>query len=334
MSPQPAFDYDALDEATRIFVRYKAEETRGLLKRTARHVLAIGRNLQEVKDRLPHGQFLTWLQAEFGMSERHARNFMRVAARFGDKSEIIADLSVTILYELAAPSTPDTVVEQVENGIIPATLEAIRAAKEAERQAKEEEQQARVQAPLTLEHLFSFQEMSEGERATVVQVLHETGGLQEHSPASPTQSVQSHSKAVEQPLVAAQVTAQLEALREQIQHLTEQRDVLVLQVTQLGEEARASSLKRDEGEPERRIRLNWFRITNAFQASIRALLAEWPSPLDTRAFEAEDWHRLAQIKELARRFLAECDALTGGSGRMVVDGSTIPADETARSKRH
>jgi len=331
MSPQPAFDYDALDEATRGFVRHKAEETRGLLKRTARHVLAIGRNLQEVKDRLPHGQFLAWLQAEFGMSERHARNFMRVAARFGDKSEIIADLSVTILYELAAPSTPETVVEQVENRTIPATLEAIRAAKEAERQATEEEQQARAQAAPTLEQLFTVQEVSEAQRATIVQLLHEGESLQGHPPTPSTQPMQSQSKEVEQPLVSAEITAQLEALRQQIEQLTRQRDALVQHVTQLGEEARTASLKRDEGEPERRIRLNWFRITNAFQASVRALLAEWPSPLDTRAFEAEDWHRLAQIKELARRFLAECDALTGGSGRMVVDSSTIPAEEPALS---
>ncbi len=135
MSPQPAFDYDALDEAIRGFMRHKADETRGLLKRTARHVLAIGRNLQEVKDRLPHGQFLAWLQAEFGMSERHARNFMHVAARFENKAEIIADLSLTIIYALAAPSTSQAVIEQVESKQISPTLETIRAAKEAERQA-------------------------------------------------------------------------------------------------------------------------------------------------------------------------------------------------------
>jgi len=81
-------------------------------------------------------------------------------------------LSVTVLYELAAPSTPETVVEQVENGTIPATLEAIRAAKEAERRAREEEQQARAQAALTLQQLFTLQEESEAQRVTIVQLMH------------------------------------------------------------------------------------------------------------------------------------------------------------------
>src|SRR5258707_9221360 len=120
---------------TRAFGSRKADGTRGLLKRTAQHILAIGRNLHEVKERLPHGQFLAWLQAEFAMSERQARNFMHVATRFGTKPEILADLSLTVIYALAAPSTSQAVIDQVESKQISPTLEAIRAAKEAERQA-------------------------------------------------------------------------------------------------------------------------------------------------------------------------------------------------------
>ncbi len=46
------------------------------------------------------------------MTDRSARNFMRVAERFEDKSEIISDFEPTVLYALAAPSTPDEVVEK------------------------------------------------------------------------------------------------------------------------------------------------------------------------------------------------------------------------------
>ena len=82
------------------------------LKRTVEDIIEIGRELTAVKADLPHGQFLPWIEAEFEMSEWTARQFMHAAERFGDKSEIISDFKPTILYALAAPSTPDSVVEK------------------------------------------------------------------------------------------------------------------------------------------------------------------------------------------------------------------------------
>lgn len=108
----------------------KAQHIHARLKRTAEDIIAIGQDLLEVKARLGHGSFGKWLQSEFGMTDRHALNFMRVASRFGSKSEIISDLPITVLYELASPSMPETVVEMVEAGQIPATLPAIREAKQ------------------------------------------------------------------------------------------------------------------------------------------------------------------------------------------------------------
>ena len=331
LTQQASFSYESLDEGTRRFVQQKADETRGLLKRTAQNILAIGRNLQEVKERLPHGQFLTWLQAEFTMSERHARNFMHVAACFGTRPEIIADLSVTVIYELAAPSTSETVIEQVESKQIPPTLEAIRAAKEAERQAREAEQRARVEAQLFQRQLLSLREESEARQATIARLTHDIEALQERIVLLSTPTVQI--KEVEKPIVPPEVSSQLEALHQQVQQLTQQRDALTKQVMQLGEEARVAALKHNEGEQERRIRLNWYKATCAFQASVRTILSQWPSPLDVEAFEADDWQRLAQTKELARRFLEECDALTGGSGRMIIEGSMLSAEEAKHTQR-
>jgi polyhydroxyalkanoate synthesis regulator phasin len=167
------------DEMTRAFVSRKAEETRGLLKRTAQHILAIGRNLHEVKERLPHGQFLAWLQAEFAMSERQARNFMHVAARFGTKPEVLADLSLTVIYALAAPSTSQAVLEQVESKQISPTLEAIRAAKEAERQAREAEQQARAEVQHTQQALCSLREETQAQQETIALLTSDIDALQE-----------------------------------------------------------------------------------------------------------------------------------------------------------
>jgi hypothetical protein len=123
------FDYSSLDTDVRIFVQDKAQSIHARLKRTAEDIIAIGQDLIEVKARLGHGQFLPWLQSEFGMSRQTSHDFMRVAERFGDECRNFLHLPVSILYELAAPSTPDAVIEMVETKQIPATLSAIREAK-------------------------------------------------------------------------------------------------------------------------------------------------------------------------------------------------------------
>jgi len=329
VAQQGSCSYELPDEMTRVFVSRKADETRGLLKRTAQHILAIGRSLHEVKERLPHGQFLAWLQAEFAMSERQARNFMHVATRFGTKPEILADLSLTIIYALAPPSTSQAVIDQVESKQISPTLEAIRAAKEAERQAREAEQQVRAEVQRTQQALFSLREETQAQQETIAQLTSDIDALQERIADLSIQAA--HITEGEQPGASPEITTPLESLRQQVQHLTQQRDVLTQQVRQLGEEARAAALKRGEEEQDRRIRLHWFRLTNTFQASLRSLLAEWPSPVDTQAFEADDWARLAQVKALARRLLVACDALTGGPGGMVVDSATMPVGEVSNA---
>jgi len=137
------YNYEILEEGTRDFVIQKTDETHGLLKRTAQNIIKIGQNLIAVKAKLPHGQYLPWLKAEFGMSDWSARSFVNVAKRLENKSEKISDLPVSIIYELGAPSTSDEVIEGVLSGQIDPTLEAIRAEKEAEKQRADEEERLR-----------------------------------------------------------------------------------------------------------------------------------------------------------------------------------------------
>lgn len=101
------FDYGQLDSETRIVVQQRTGEIKALMKRTAQDIIEIGEKLIEVKERLPHGAFGGWLEAEFEWSEPTAQRFMRVADRF--KSVNLTDLTIapSALYLLAAPSTPD-----------------------------------------------------------------------------------------------------------------------------------------------------------------------------------------------------------------------------------
>lgn len=103
------FDYSALSDADQVkaaTVRIKAR-----LKRSVADIVEIGKELTTIKNQLPHGQFLPWIAAEFEMSKDTAQNFMNVWDRFG-KNGIIPNLRPTVLYELSAPSTPDSVIEQ------------------------------------------------------------------------------------------------------------------------------------------------------------------------------------------------------------------------------
>jgi Protein of unknown function (DUF3102) len=93
-------------------VQAKAQSIHTRLKRTAEDIIAIGQDLTSVKTVLEHGQFMVWAQAEFGMGRQSAQNFMNVSNRFGDKLPMFGNL-VSVLYELAAPSTDDAVLYSV-----------------------------------------------------------------------------------------------------------------------------------------------------------------------------------------------------------------------------
>ena len=88
-----------------------ADEIRALSKQTRESVIAIGNKLFEAKEIVGRGNFLPWIEEQFGWSERTAQNYMAVAeqsAKFAD-----LDVPVSALYLLAAPSTPDEVVDAV-----------------------------------------------------------------------------------------------------------------------------------------------------------------------------------------------------------------------------
>jgi hypothetical protein len=118
------FDYDSLDIDTRRFVEERTERVHRLARMTAAAIAQIGQDLTEVKVRLGHGQFLKWIDREFGWQERSAQNFMNVYHNVAPhlKSATVADLQIEFraLYLIAAPSTPEPVrtaiIEHAESG--------------------------------------------------------------------------------------------------------------------------------------------------------------------------------------------------------------------------
>jgi len=102
------FDYGSMKPSLAEHLRSAAKRIRERIKRTLEDIIAIGQDLLQMKGSLAHGQFGPWMLAEFGWTDRTARNFMAVAEQFGPKTEMISDLSIspTAAYLLAAPSAP------------------------------------------------------------------------------------------------------------------------------------------------------------------------------------------------------------------------------------
>jgi Protein of unknown function (DUF3102) len=98
--PDLPLGYDA------ILVQH-AEAIRVLGKRVVGDIIEIGQRLTDAKARCGHGNWLPWLEREFGWSEDTTLRFMQVAEL--SKNRTVRDLEIPVsgLYLLAAPSTPE-----------------------------------------------------------------------------------------------------------------------------------------------------------------------------------------------------------------------------------
>jgi hypothetical protein len=111
------FDCQALPVGTAAALQQSAERIRCLGTTQTETIIEIGRELIAAKGRLEHGQFTSWIDAEFRMSIRTAQNYMAVTERLAERNAIISFLEPTALYALAAPSTPLSVHEDVTTRI-------------------------------------------------------------------------------------------------------------------------------------------------------------------------------------------------------------------------
>ena len=142
------FDYAALSSETQIVVQQRTSEIRSLLRRTAQDIFDVGQKLIEVKAQLGHGHFRTWLNTEFDWSIWTATKFMQVADKFKCVKFSHLDIAPSALYELAAPSTPDSVrFEAIERASHGETItHSVAKAIKAEMSALIEQEPVRLQA--------------------------------------------------------------------------------------------------------------------------------------------------------------------------------------------
>src|SRR5271166_3094852 len=105
-----AFDYGSLPAGEAKRLRQHTEKIRGQMQATVPIIIEIGRELIAIKETLDHGRFITWVEAEIGITRRTAQNYMN-AARFAEgKSEMVSLLNPAVLYRLSSKTTPPAIV--------------------------------------------------------------------------------------------------------------------------------------------------------------------------------------------------------------------------------
>ena len=97
----------------------------------ARAAIDIGKRLADLKELLPHGQFMACVKAEFGWSQPWAFQLMKVAERFSNhKSTYDLPSSAQVLALLAASGADDAMVQQAvdEDWTVAETRRRVRSA--------------------------------------------------------------------------------------------------------------------------------------------------------------------------------------------------------------
>lgn len=107
------YDYGQVEEQHRERVQMAALDILAHGEKLKQNIITIGKRLLEVKEIMP-GKFTAWFIEEFNLSDRMAQNMMNVAREYGERPETVSGLSDSVLYVLAAPSTPPEVRLQVE----------------------------------------------------------------------------------------------------------------------------------------------------------------------------------------------------------------------------
>lgn len=115
------FDYTLVPADTETRLKAAAIAIRGKIRATMESMVETGAALLAIKDLLPYGTWGDWLDAEFAMSDRHARSLMAVATAFGGRMENFSDLAVlpaTAISKLAVvpPKIVNEVLEKVRAG--------------------------------------------------------------------------------------------------------------------------------------------------------------------------------------------------------------------------
>jgi hypothetical protein len=92
-----------------------AEAIRLIRRRVADDIIKVGEHLTKARKLCGHGDWLAWLEREFGWTDDTAHNFMQVHLWADANPERVRNLELPLrsIYLLARPSTPEAVRQEV-----------------------------------------------------------------------------------------------------------------------------------------------------------------------------------------------------------------------------
>ncbi len=145
------------------------------LIRQVTDIIETGRDLIEVKSKLDHGQFQSWLNLSFNMTVRTAQKYMQAAEWMTYKSELSSHLTPNTIYLLSAPTTPEAAQRQVLGGLEAGKVvnhrevcETVREVKHQEREAKKKQRLTRAERERRKAYLERLRCQEEDERQRIL----------------------------------------------------------------------------------------------------------------------------------------------------------------------
>ena len=101
------YDYTQVAEEHRAAVIAHAKTIKRHERRTVESMVTIGHELIAVQAKLPHGQFLPWIEQEFGWQKTVAYNLIQLGNKFPTVGTLPPGIGLSALYQLTGPNLPD-----------------------------------------------------------------------------------------------------------------------------------------------------------------------------------------------------------------------------------
>lgn len=100
----------AIDRFANQSVKQHADAIRARRLRMASDTIEIGVRLLLVKEKLPHGEFIPWVEQEFSWDKRTAQRLLAVGSAFGKNDNLsLLKIDASALYELAKGGVSDDI---------------------------------------------------------------------------------------------------------------------------------------------------------------------------------------------------------------------------------
>lgn len=131
-----------MQELTEFNIEKTTAEILMLKEQTAQNIIEIGKRLIEVKEKLPHGEYLNWLENSVDFTERTAQRFVKVATAFSNATPV-SHLGTRKLFALAGLDEEDREELMQKNNVEDMTTreleQVVKEKKEIKKQLEEEQ---------------------------------------------------------------------------------------------------------------------------------------------------------------------------------------------------